>query len=633
MDSICQYCSANCYVSTPLCRLGATQAETFHVDRLKHHLIRKHGAYQPVPFGEAVEAAAENIANVVRRYGPGAVKVVYGGDVFLEPAYLLTKLVKLLGLSLDTCIRLCHYQSYVASRRQFGDPTSGPYEDFLRNADLVLIAGSNPSTHHAKFWRELTIAKQTYGTRLVTIDPRRTRTAQGSDVHVAIDLREYVLIFNAIAHEILERGLEKSRFVRERTKGFESYSAVVEAYTGEYVKRHTRVDERLLDEVAGLLGKAHEPRLIGGVALTQTIDGVDVAYAFNNLGLLCGTTPRYLRGKMNVQGVHEVIQIPAYVFEDRSLTPDRVRECFRLIPEDCIAERYSEEFKLLYVVKEDPAVSHPGLAEFWKRTENAQVIVQDSTTRNNAIRMRQGSVRRELASIVFASATVHESEGTVVGDERVLRRSARTGKPFGDSLEDWQIIAELARRVLEKLGSNPDEFCYGSVAEVFNELSQRHPRFFDLTYESVRTEGVRLPSFPDEVYRFIPVHFHPLPPEFLPDAAYPYWATVHRLDGHYNTGTMSRRSKTLDRDCPEAFAEINPRDAERLSVWEGDLVELESKLTKRSIRLRCRISEDSTEGIIAVPLHFSEAPVNLLTLPRLSPELKDIPVKVVKLQP
>jgi len=632
MDSVCQYCSANCYLSKPLCRLGATQAETFHVDRLEHHLVRRNGSYKPVSFVEAVETAADQMADVIRRHGSRMVKVVYGGDLLLEPAYLLTKMVKLLDLSMDTCIRLCHYQSYVVSRRQFGDPTSGPYEEFLRNADLVLIAGSNPSTHHAKFWRELALARRAYGTRLVTIDPRATKTAQGSDLHMPIDLREYVLIFNAVAHEILERRLEKRGFIRERTRGFEAYRGLLEAYTPRYVQKHTRVDLRLLGEVAELLGNAREPRLVGGVALTQTIDGAEVAYAFNNLGLLCGTTPRYLRGKMNVQGVHEVTQIPTYVLQHPGLAPEKVRECFTLFAEDCIAERYGEEFRLLYVVKEDPAVSQPGLAEFWKRMENAEVIVQDSTTRNSAI-MGQGPARKELASVVFASAAVHESEGTVVGDERVLRRSARTEKPCGDALEDWRIIAELARRVHEKLGLNSAEFRHGSAAQVFDELARRHPRFFGLTYESVPGEGVRLPSFRSEPYRFIPVDFHPLPPGLLPDAAYPYWATIHRLDGHYNTGTMSRRSRTLNRDCPEAFAEMSPLDAERLGLREGDLIEVESKLTKCSIRLRCRLSGSSREGVIALPLHFAEASVNLLTSPGLSPELKDIPVKVTKLQP
>lgn len=583
-----------------------------------------------MPFQEALGEAVENFVNVYRSDGSRAVKLVYGGDIFLEPAYLLTKLVKLLNLSFDTCIRLCHYLSHVASKRQLGDTFSGRYRGFLENADAVLIAGSNPSAHHGGFWHELQRARALYGTRVVTVDPRRTRTVEGSDLHLSIDLREYILVFNTVSNLLIEKGFTRGGFIAEHTVGFKTFEETVAKYTVDYLSRRSSLNVETLLHLVGLLGEAVNPRLVGGVALTQTVDGVDVASAFNNLGLLLGSPPRYLRGKMNVQGVHEVLQIPSQLFLKPRLPRATVREHFEVYAEDCISDRYTDAFKFMYVVKEDPALSHPCLRKVWRRLEDAFVVVQDATWRNHTIELEHAGRRYLFADVVFASAMVHECAGTTVNDERVLRRSLPISQPYGEALEDYRIIREFAKGVCQRLGLSTKLFDYPSVGQVFDELAERHPRFFNLSYDRVSEGGTTLPAFLKPPYKFVSVEYKPLPVERSTDAEYPYWATIHRLDVHYNTGAMSRRSKTLNQLCGEPFAEVNPLDTERLNIAAGSMIRVESKLTGEAVILKAVVSGNVKPGVVSLPLHFAEAPVNLLTLSELSPELKDVPVKIVR---
>ncbi|MGO9529987.1 MAG: molybdopterin dinucleotide binding domain-containing protein, partial [Syntrophobacteraceae bacterium] len=83
---------------------------------------------------------------------------------------------------------------------------------------------------------------------------------------------------------------------------------------------------------------------------------------------------------------------------------------------------------------------------------------------------------------------------------------------------------------------------------------------------------------------------------------------------------------------PELLAEINPSDAERLGISEGDYITITSK--RGSIRVKAKISERSQPGMIFVPFHFHEAAVNLLTHAAVDPvsKIPEYKVSAVKIE-
>jgi len=83
---------------------------------------------------------------------------------------------------------------------------------------------------------------------------------------------------------------------------------------------------------------------------------------------------------------------------------------------------------------------------------------------------------------------------------------------------------------------------------------------------------------------------------------------------------MTRHSKGLDKIRPEAEVEINPADASRMDVKQGDMVELESRRGK--VITKVKITDRSPEGVAFMTFHFKEAPVNQLTLDSLDPVAK-----------
>jgi predicted molibdopterin-dependent oxidoreductase YjgC len=94
---------------------------------------------------------------------------------------------------------------------------------------------------------------------------------------------------------------------------------------------------------------------------------------------------------------------------------------------------------------------------------------------------------------------------------------------------------------------------------------------------------------------------------------------------------MTRRTKEIEEICPEALAEINPVDAERLGIEEKAWLNITSR--RGTIKVKATITERSQEGTIFIPYHFAEVPVNLLTLNNLdrlsrSPQYKLCAIKV-----
>jgi anaerobic selenocysteine-containing dehydrogenase len=112
----------------------------------------------------------------------------------------------------------------------------------------------------------------------------------------------------------------------------------------------------------------------------------------------------------------------------------------------------------------------------------------------------------------------------------------------------------------------------------------------------------------------------------LPDKDYPYLLTTGRELFHYHTGTMTRKSKGLNAVAPCAFIELNPADAEKLGIADGDKVTVSSR--RGTIRLPSRVSDIVPPEVVFIPFHYKEAGANLLTSDALDPICKIMEAKV-----
>ena len=106
----------------------------------------------------------------------------------------------------------------------------------------------------------------------------------------------------------------------------------------------------------------------------------------------------------------------------------------------------------------------------------------------------------------------------------------------------------------------------------------------------------------------------------MPDQAYPLTLVTGRMFSHYHTGTMTRRSATLNHEADKPFAQIHPKDAKVHGISQGDPVRVSTR--RGSIVLAARLTSDVRPGSLFIPFHFSEAPANALTHEALDPVSK-----------
>lgn len=101
------------------------------------------------------------------------------------------------------------------------------------------------------------------------------------------------------------------------------------------------------------------------------------------------------------------------------------------------------------------------------------------------------------------------------------------------------------------------------------------------------------------------------PPAETPDDEYPYYLCTGRLLEHWHTGSMTRRIPELNRALPEAVLDVNPADAQRLNVTDGDTVQVTSRWGSFTITVSLAGRTVPQEGIVFAPFFAQETLVNL----------------------
>jgi len=100
---------------------------------------------------------------------------------------------------------------------------------------------------------------------------------------------------------------------------------------------------------------------------------------------------------------------------------------------------------------------------------------------------------------------------------------------------------------------------------------------------------------------------------------FPMNLNTGRTVEQWHTRTKTKSIALLNDLAPEAWVELNPKDAEKLQVKSGDRITIGSKRGKVE-DLVVKVTEVVREGSCFVPFHFSEQLINNLTIPEFDPK-------------
>lgn len=602
-------------------------------ERLTTPLVRRGGRsapLEPATWDEALGIVAERLVRIRDHHGPDAVGLISSARATNEENYLAQKFVRaVIGTNtIDNCSRLCHAPSAAGLTATFGLAGGTNSLDDLDHTDCILLAGANPTEAHPVVGARI-MQRVLGGARLVVVDPRRTELAALADVHLRARPGSNVAVFNGLARVLLDEEYADEAFLAERASGLTGLTEVLREYPPEQAALIAGVPVEGLVAAARLYGASQRPAIVYGLGITEHAHGTDGVRTLANLAILKGAvgTPGCcgiltLRGQNNVQGASDMGALPDLLPGYQPITDPAARSRFarlwgRPVPErpglripQMFDAAIQGHLRALYVIGEDIAQTDPDTGHVRAALEASELVVCHDLFLSKTA---------ECADVVFPAASFLEKDGTFVNFERRFQRVRPALPPPGTAKTDFEILHLLARTM------DADLRC-ATPAAALDECAALVPIFAGISHGRLDRDGplywpCRGPQDPGEAVLYLDrfatadaraaLAARPyLPPGEEADLRFPYVLITGRRLVHYNTGSMTRRTPNTRLLSGETL-DLNPRDAARLEISDGDRVEVTSR--RASIVLSARITDEVTTGEVFTSFHFPDAPTNELT--------------------
>jgi assimilatory nitrate reductase catalytic subunit len=620
-----------------LCAKGSALAETIGLEgRLLEPMIDG----QAATWDTALDYVADGFSKTVQLHGPDSVAFYVSGQILTEDYYVINKLAKgFVGTAnIDTNSRLCMASSVAGHKRAFGsDTVPGCYED-LEFADLLVLVGSNAAWCHPVLHQRMMAAKaKNPACRIVVIDPRRTATCEGADLHLAVRSGSDAVLFNGLLAHLAKTNAIDSAFVRTSTTGAE----VALQQVADRTVAETAVVCGLSDGAVELFfdwfARTERVVTLYSQGINQSSSGVDKVNAIINCHLLTGRIgrpgmgPFSLTGQPNAMGGREVgglaNQLAAHMEIENPEHRDTVQRFWRspviadkagLKAVDMFEAIADRRIKAVWIMSTNPLVSLPDADRARAALDACDLVVVSDC-------MRHTDTTRH-ARVLLPATTWGEKSGTVTNSERRISRQ----RPFlpapGSARADWRIVCDVARRM------GFQGFGYTDVAEIFREhaalsgFENHGARDFDLSTLSTLDDRaydalapVQWPVTrdyptgtarmfetgrfftPDRKARFIPVV--PRPPKNATTRDFPLVLNTGRIRDHWHTMTRTAKSPRLMMHMFEPCAEFHPEDARRAGLDDGALARLSSPWGQMVARVT--VTAEQRRGCVFVPMHWN----------------------------
>jgi predicted molibdopterin-dependent oxidoreductase YjgC len=535
-------------------------------DRLTAPLIRRDGVLVETSWEEALAVAADGLRRASSR---GPVVAAGGGRLSCEDGYLLQAFIReVLHSPHVSTAPVGGVDALVDGVWQvFDRPRSSAGFNELRDADMVLVVGCDPTRSHPLVKTELVQAVMQRGATLAVAHP----VAGGLDRHATHVLH----VAPGSEHDLLcglaARLLVLEERCRERVATLPGNAVWQEGlahFSPDSVVRATGASATIFDDIARALGSARRPVVVLATGLGVPGDEAETARAAAALVAALGDCAglMVLGGRSNVQGLVDVGLHPEVLPGHRRLDQRPALES--------LTGRESAEgpgWTLGEWVTAGPGTATGLLllgvdpVDLLPRGEDPRQVIEavgfsvvvDPFLTRTASR----------ADIVLPAAILSERTGTTVAADGIRRvlRSALEPPPWVRS--DSRILVEIARRM-------------GAALPVGDELDDELDRVVGWSWD--RPRPCQLPAVSQPKAAEVGSGF------FL-DAA----------PQLFHSGSITTRSALLQELSPTVAARLNPADALTLGVARGEVVTVSSDFGE--VLLRARLDRSVRRGTVGVP--------------------------------
>lgn len=545
--------------------------------------------YTRISWDEALDAIVNNFKETIDTYGSESIlRYSYAGTMGVIQSPAADYFFRCIGAT-DQDRGICSPAKQAGFRSVYGDTLAIKPQE-AQHSDCIVLWGINATATDVHILHDVNIAKKN-GARVWIIDTHKTYTFSQAHEHIYVKPGSDGALALGMLHIIHLDGLADTDFIKEHVQGYdELVKEVLLNFTPEKASDICGVSVNRMTEFAHAYATSKAPFIRLGSGLSRYGNGAMTCRAINALpavvgawqypggGLLSSASGSKFIGKDVMQQAH--VHAPAK----------------RLMPMIKLGEMLTNPEEVgvhsLYVFSSNPAITAPN-----------QNVVRKGLMRNDLftiVHERFFTDTCKYADIILPATTSVEHDDIYNSyGHYTIGTGYKLIDPVGESRSNWQVIAELAKRMgLE------DAFFNLSERELIEQIVHTSSRIsksdqelilngepVEMTVPESYKMDFKTPSGKIELYN--PQDVEPLIRYMPPygDNA-PFWLIIGN-----DIRILDSSFCELDFNDPELMKlRIHPEDAKMYNINDGAEVEIYNN--RGSVKIKAYYDDEVQRGTL-----------------------------------
>ena len=545
--------------------------------------------YTRISWDEALDAIVNNFKETIDTYGSESIlRYSYAGTMGVIQSPAADYFFRCIGAT-DQDRGICSPAKQAGFRSVYGE-TLGIKPQEAQHSDCIVLWGINATATDVHILHDVNIAKKN-GARVWIIDTHKTYTFSQAHEHIYVKPGSDGALALGMLHIIHRDGLADTDFIKEHVQGYdELVKEVLLNFTPEKASDICGVSVDRMTEFAHAYATSKAPFIRLGSGLSRYGNGAMTCRAINALpavvgawqypggGLLSSASGSKFIGKDMMQQAH--VHAPAK----------------RLMPMIKLGEMLTNPERVgvhsLYVFSSNPAITAPN-----------QNVVRKGLMRNDLftiVHERFFTDTCKYADIILPATTSVEHDDIYNSyGHYTIGTGYKLIDPVGESRSNWQVIAELAKRMgLEDAFFNLSEReLIEQIVHTSSRISKRDQELIlngepvEMTVPENYKMDFKTPSGKIELYN--PQDVEPLIRYMPPygDNA-PFWL----INGN-DIRILDSSFCELDFNDPELMKlRIHPEDAKMYNINDGAEVEIYND--RGSVKIKAYYDDEVQRGTL-----------------------------------
>ena len=545
--------------------------------------------YTRISWDEALDAIVNNFKETIDTYGSESIlRYSYAGTMGVIQSPAADYFFRCIGAT-DQDRGICSPAKQAGFRSVYGDTLAIKPQE-AQHSDLIVLWGINATATDVHILHDVNIAKKK-GARVWIIDTHKTYTFSQAHEHIYVKPGSDGALALGMLHIIHRDGLADIDFIKKHVQGYdELVKEVLLDFTPGKAAEICGVSVERMTEFAHAYAKSKAPFIRLGSGLSRYGNGAMTCRAINALpavvgawqypggGLLSSASGSKFIGKDVMQQAH--VHAPA-----KRLMPMIKLGEMLINPE-------GTKVHSLYIFSSNPAITAPD-----------QNVVRRGLMRDDlftVVHERFFTDTCKYADIILPATTSVEHDDIYNSyGHYTIGTGYKLIKPIGESRSNWQVIAELAKR----MGLEDDFFDLSEkdlieqIVRTSSRISKRDQELIlngepvEMTVPESYKMDFKTPSGKIELYN--PQDVEPLIRYMPPygDNA-PFWL----INGN-DIRILDSSFCELDFNDPELMKlRIHPEDAKMYNINDGAKVEIYND--RGSVKIKAYYDDEVQRGTL-----------------------------------